>query len=195
VLGVDAVLSHGAQPGYDKSWKTDAVRCGGGVCIDPGIHLFDLLLWLFGGADLTAAHLSRQFWPIQVEDHASLILSLPGGAAASLNLSLSSWRSRLEITIETENAQLLIRGRGRFYGSQHLTVCSRWPWLRPGEPRETDFDYGMEDTSLQEETDEFVAAAGGQSRDLTIATADDALRAMKIVDACYATLQTPVEHA
>src|SRR5690348_4656089 len=48
VLGVDAVLSHGAQPGYEKSWKTDPVRCGGGVCIDPGIHLFDLFVWMFG---------------------------------------------------------------------------------------------------------------------------------------------------
>src|SRR6266850_1843072 len=50
VLGVDAVLSHGAQPGYEKSWKTDPIRCGGGVCIDPGIHLFDLFVWMFGGA-------------------------------------------------------------------------------------------------------------------------------------------------
>lgn len=99
VLGVDAVLSHGAQPGYDKSWKTDAIRCGGGVCIDPGIHLFDLFIWLFGGAELAAGHLSRQFWPIQVEDHASLVLTLPGGAPASVNLSLSSWQSRMEITV------------------------------------------------------------------------------------------------
>jgi predicted dehydrogenase len=75
VLGVDAVLSHGAQPGYEKSWKTDLVRCGGGVCIDPGIHLFDLFVWMFGGAELAAGHLSRQFWPIQVEDHASLVLT------------------------------------------------------------------------------------------------------------------------
>jgi len=149
VLGVDAVLSHGAQPGYEKSWKTDPVRCGGGVCIDPGIHLFDLFLWMFGGGELAAGHLSRQFWQIRVEDHASLVLTLPGGAPASVNLSLSSWQSRMEISVETEKAQFLLRGRGKFYGSQRLTIVTKWPWLQPDQPRETLFDYGMEDVSLQ----------------------------------------------
>jgi len=188
VLGVDAVLSHGAQPGYEKSWKTDAVRCGGGVCIDPGIHVFDLLLWLFGGAELAAGYLSRQFWPIGVEDHASVILSLPGGAIANLNLSLSSWQSRFEMTIETENAQLFVRGRGKFYGSQRLAVAAKWPWLRPREPRESQFDYGMEDVSLQQETDEFVAAVKNANAATEMATSEDALRAMRIVDDCYAKL-------
>ena len=194
VLGVNAVLSHGAQPGYEKSWKTDAVRCGGGVCIDPGIHLFDLLFWLFGGTELTTGYLSRQFWPLQVEDHASLILSLPGGAIANLNLSLSSWQSRLEITVETENTQLMIRGRGKFYGSQRLTLCPKWPWLQSEQPRESHFDYGIEDVSLQQETDEFIAAVRGQRSDLDIATSEDALRAMRIVGDCYTKLPKDISH-
>jgi len=188
VLGVDGVLAHGAQPGYEKSWKTDAIRCGGGVCIDPGIHLFDLLQWLFGGAEIVAGHLSRQFWPIQVEDHASLALALPGGAVANLYLSLSSWQSRMELTVETEKAQFLLRGRGKFYGSQRLTIVTKWPWLQPGQPRETQFDYGTEDVSLQLETEDFIAACTGTKPALSIATSDDALRSMRIVDACYTKL-------
>jgi UDP-N-acetyl-2-amino-2-deoxyglucuronate dehydrogenase len=188
VLGVDAVLSHGAQPGYEKSWKTDAVRCGGGVCIDPGIHLFDLLVWFFGGAELATGHLSRQFWNIQVEDHASLVLTLPGGAAANIYLSLSSWQSRMELTVETEKAQFLLRGRGKFYGAQCLTIITKWPWLQPEQPRETQFDYGMEDVSLQLETEEFIAACSGTQAKLNIATSDDALKSMRIIDACYSTL-------
>lgn len=188
VLGVDAVLSHGAQPGYEKSWKTDAVRCGGGVCIDPGIHLFDLLVWLFGGAELAAGHLSRQFWDIQVEDHASLVLTLPGGAAANIYLSLSSWQSRMELTVETEKAQFLLRGRGKFYGAQRLTIVTKWPWLQPEQPRETQFDYGMEDVSLQLETEEFIAACTGAKANPNVATSDDALKSMRIVDACYSKL-------
>jgi len=187
-LGVDAVLSHGAQPGYEKSWKTDPIRCGGGVCIDPGIHLFDLFLWLFGGAELAAGHLSRQFWQIQVEDHANLVLTLRGGAPASINLSLSSWQSRMEITVETEKAQFLLRGRGKFYGAQRLTIVTKWPWLQPDQPRETQFDYGMEDVSLQEETEEFITACSNPNANLTIATAADALQSMRIVDACYTKL-------
>jgi len=188
VLGVDAVLSHGAQPGYEKSWKTDRIRCGGGVCIDPGIHLFDLFVWMFGGAELVAGHLSRQFWQIQVEDHASLVLTLPDGAPASINLSLSSWQSRMEITVETEKGQFLLRGRGKFYGPQRLTVVTKWPWLQPDQPRETQFDYGMEDVSLQQETEDFITACTNQNAHLTIAAAADAVQSMRIVDACYSKL-------
>jgi predicted dehydrogenase len=188
VLGVDAVLSHGAQPGYENSWKTDPIRCGGGVCIDPGIHVFDLFQWMFGGAELAAGHLSRQFWKIQVEDHASLVLTLPGGAAASINLSLSSWQSRMEITVETEKAQFFLRGRGKFYGPQRLRMVAKWPWLQPDQPREIQFDYGMEDVSLEQETEEFITACTNPNANLTLATADDALRSMQIVDACYSRL-------
>jgi len=188
VLGVDAVLSHGAQPGYEKSWKTDPIRCGGGVCIDPGIHLFDLLQWFFGPAELAAGHLSRQFWPIQVEDHASLVLTLPGGAPANIYLSVSSWQSRMEITVETEKAQFLLRGRGKFYGPQRLTIVTKWPWLQPDQPRETQFDYGMEDVSVQQETEEFITACTNPNANQTIATAADALQSMRIVDACYTKL-------
>src|SRR5260370_28617178 len=47
VLGVDAVLSDGAQRGYGKNWKTDPIRCGGGLCHFPAVPhsaLFSLLL-------------------------------------------------------------------------------------------------------------------------------------------------------
>jgi len=189
VLGVDAVLSHGAQPGYDKSWKTDPVRCGGGVCIDPGVHVFDLLCWFFGGAELTGGLLSRTFWPIQVEDHASLILTLPGGAPANLVMSLSSWQSRMEMTIETENKQIILRGRGKFYGAQRLIIAAKWPWLQPKQPREREFNYGLEDNSLQDETNAFLTVVGGAASDCNLATAEDALRAMRIVDDCYAKVQ------
>jgi predicted dehydrogenase len=145
---------------------------------------------MFGGAELAAGHLSRQFWPIQVEDHASLVLTLPGGAPASVNLSLCSWQSRMEITVETEKAQFLLRGRGKFYGSQRLTIVTKWPWLQPDQPRETLFDYGMEDVSLQQETEEFVIACTNPNAGLTIATAADALQSMRIVDACYVKLKS-----
>jgi predicted dehydrogenase len=191
VLAVDAVLSHGAQPGYENSWKTDPVRCGGGVCLDPGVHLFDLLGWLFGPPEVVGGLLNRVFWQIPVEDHASLILKLPGGAVASLFLSLSSWRSRMELTIETESAQILVRGRGRFYGSQRLTIAKKWPWLQPQQARETEYDYGIEDTSLQNETDEFIAIVSGAKTDGGLASAEDGLRAMQIVDDCYRRLPRP----
>ena len=44
---------------YDSSWKTVAEKSGG-VTANIGIHLFDMLLWLFGGVEYSEVHhLSR----------------------------------------------------------------------------------------------------------------------------------------
>lgn len=45
-------------PWYDFSWKGD-VHKSGGVATNIGIHLFDLLIWLFGGVARTQVHLSE----------------------------------------------------------------------------------------------------------------------------------------
>lgn len=42
-------------PWYDVSWKGSEEKSGG-VAMNIGIHFFDLLLWLFGGARATAVH-------------------------------------------------------------------------------------------------------------------------------------------
>lgn len=44
---------------YDVSWKGSAERSGG-VATNIGIHLFDLLLWLFGAVEKVEVHLSER---------------------------------------------------------------------------------------------------------------------------------------
>jgi predicted dehydrogenase len=186
LLGVDAVLAHGAEPGYEsESWKTDPKRCGGGVCIDPGVHLFDLIGWLFGKPELVAKSLRTSYWPIEVEDHASLSLLLPGGAPGNIFLSISSWQSRFELTAEFEHMQIMLRGRGRFYGPQRIVQIRKWPWLHPNDPREAAWDYGTADQSVRDETACLVAVARDPGKETSLATASEGLASMTIVDACY----------
>ncbi len=45
-------------PWYRYSWKGDSERSGG-IATNIGIHLFDLLMWLFGGVDRCELHLAE----------------------------------------------------------------------------------------------------------------------------------------
>jgi UDP-N-acetyl-2-amino-2-deoxyglucuronate dehydrogenase len=55
----DVVLTYvvGRGPWYHASWKGDAGRSGG-VATNIGVHLFDLLIWLFGEVVEARVHLS-----------------------------------------------------------------------------------------------------------------------------------------
>ena len=43
---------HGGRVGYDREWRADPARSGGGELIDQGVHLIDLSRWFLG--DFTA---------------------------------------------------------------------------------------------------------------------------------------------
>jgi predicted dehydrogenase len=65
---------HGGRPGYDREWRAQPERSGGGELIDQGMHLLDLTHWLAGPLPLHSALLRTQFWDTPVEDNAALIL-------------------------------------------------------------------------------------------------------------------------
>jgi UDP-N-acetyl-2-amino-2-deoxyglucuronate dehydrogenase len=46
-------------PWYNYSWKGQEQRSGG-LATNIGIHLFDLLIWLFGGVELSELHLKSE---------------------------------------------------------------------------------------------------------------------------------------
>ncbi len=54
----DVVLSYVTRRGrwYEVSWKGDEAKSGG-LAMNIGVHLFDLILWLFGPAERTEVHL------------------------------------------------------------------------------------------------------------------------------------------
>ena len=56
----DICLSYITRRGkwYDVSWKGSLDKSGG-VALNIGIHFFDLLLWLFGGAERSTVHLAQ----------------------------------------------------------------------------------------------------------------------------------------
>lgn len=55
----DVVLTYitSRGPWYLYSWK-GRIECSGGIATNIGIHFFDLLLWLFGGVEVSEVHLS-----------------------------------------------------------------------------------------------------------------------------------------
>jgi predicted dehydrogenase len=92
VYAVDLTFHNAYGP--DKAWFYDARLSGGGCVMDLGVHLVDLALWTLGYPRLVRA--SSQLYahgrPLgdasaQVEDYATAVLELGGGASVRLACS------------------------------------------------------------------------------------------------------------
>lgn len=67
------------------SWWFDKKLVGGGVLLDLGSHMIDLLTWFFGEVDHLESYLSYTF-NMDVEDAATCILNFKSGAIGILNV-------------------------------------------------------------------------------------------------------------
>ncbi len=96
--------------GQNSDWRTKRELAGGGILLDQGIHMVDLLR-LFGG-EFTEVHsfVSNDFWGHDVEDNAYAMMRTDDGVVAMLHSSATQWRHRFSLEITLERGMLIMSG-------------------------------------------------------------------------------------
>jgi predicted dehydrogenase len=161
-----ACYGHGGRTGYEREWRAEPARSGGGELIDQGMHLLDLSNWLAGPLPLHSALLRTQFWETAVEDNAALILGEARARAAPwamLHVSWTEWKNRFSLEIYCRAAKIQVDGLVRSYGHQRLRIYRMGPELGP--PLLEEVAYPDEDDSWTAEWEHFaeaIAAADGR---------------------------------
>ena len=159
LMHVRARYGHGGRIGYEREWRADPARSGGGELIDQGMHLLDLTHWLAGPLPLHSALLRTHFWDPPVEDNAALLLGEAGSKTdpwAMLHVSWTEWKNLFSMEIYCRTAKLQIDGLTRSYGAQRLSIYRMGPELGPPEIEE--IAYPAEDRSWEREWASFTAA-------------------------------------
>ena len=178
---------HGGRPGYDREWRTEPARSGGGELIDQGMHLLDLTHWLAGPLSLHSAMLRTHFWDTPVEDNAALILGDAGSRTdpwAMLHVSWTEWKNLFSLEIYCRTAKLQVDGLVRSYGPQTLKIYRMSPELGPPELEE--LEYPDEDGSWELEWRSFAAAISADDDGLICGGLGDAGYAWRQIEAAYA---------
>jgi predicted dehydrogenase len=182
-----ARYGHGGRPGYEREWRAQPERSGGGELIDQGMHLLDLSHWLAGPLQLSAALLRTHFWDTPVEDNAALILGDTRSRKepwAMLHVSWTEWKNLFSLEVYCRTAKLQVDGLVRSYGPQRLTIYRMGPELGP--PALDVFDYPDEDRSWEREWASFAAAIDAADGDLINGGLGDAAYAWRQIEAAYA---------
>jgi predicted dehydrogenase len=167
-------------------WRTKREVAGGGVLLDQGIHMVDLMR-LFAG-EFTDVHsfISNNHWGYDVEDNAYALMKTHNGIVAMLNSSATQWRHRFNLDINFEKGSLILGGLltgTKSYGAETLTVVQSDPDNDKGDPREQ-VTYYNRDPSWDEEINSFANCIINDTPVLN-GTSDDALRTMKLVFQIY----------
>jgi predicted dehydrogenase len=136
VLFVRGRYGHGGRPGYEREWRADPARSGGGEIVDQGMHLLDLCYWLLGDLPLSGSLLRTHFWDAPVDDNAVLLLGERGGVGnqspwAMIHASWTEWKNMFSLEIYCRHAKLDVQGLVRSYGAQQLAIHRMRPEMGP----------------------------------------------------------------
>ena len=167
-------------------WRTKREISGGGVLLDQGIHMVDLMR-LFGGEfNEVSSFISNNHWGYDVEDNAYALMRTDSGIVAMLNSSATQWRHRFHLDINLEKGSVILGGilsGTKSYGAETLTIVRADPENDFGEPMEQMTKYNK-DPSWREEIDQFIECIIDNKK-VVDGTSDDALQTMKLVYKIY----------
>jgi predicted dehydrogenase len=127
LVSVNMIVGHGGAPGMERGWKLDPLRAGGGVLLDPGVHMLDLCLCLAPDVALRNVATWNGFWNTGIAEEAHLLLR-SGTTTFNLQFSVVRWRSTFQIELHGVDGYGIVTGRGRSYGPMKYVRGRRWGW-------------------------------------------------------------------
>jgi predicted dehydrogenase len=180
MMFVRARYGHGGRPGYDREWRADAAKSGGGELLDQGVHLIDLARWFLGDFTRVRGSVPTYFWKMPVEDNAFLLLETAGGQTSFLHATWTEWKNLFSFELYGRDGKLEINGLGGSYGVERLAYYEMSAEMGP--PATTIWEFPMADDSWEQEFSAFLEDIRlGRQPDPGIPAAQAALRVVEQV--------------
>jgi predicted dehydrogenase len=185
LINLRGVYGKSKMINFDSDWRTQRAVAGGGILLDQGIHMVDMMR-LFAG-EFTQLHsfVSNGYWKHDVEDNAYALMRTQSGVVAMLHSSATQWRHRFQLELSLERGSVLLAGilsGTKSYGDETITIAYVGQ-NDQGAPKEQTTRY-TEDNSWRDEIFEF---ADSVVRDTPIVNGSSyqALKTMELVYRIY----------
>ncbi len=169
-----------------SDWRTKRKISGGGVLLDQGIHMVDLMRLFAGEFIQVQSIVSNSYWGFDVEDNAYALMCTAEGIVGMLNSSATQWRHRFHLDINLEKGSVILGGLltgSKSYGAETLTVAIVDHDNDNGDPREQLTRYNT-DKSWEREINDFATSILEDS-EIISGTSHDAFQTMKLVTQIY----------
>ena len=171
---------------YSNTWRCNKDLNGGGILIDQGIHMIDIMNFLVDDFDGIQALMSSNYLNIDdVEDNCFLTLySKNKKISASIHSTITQWRYLFSLEVFLEKGSIILNGlrtSSGNYGEEILTI-------KPNKENENDIDFYeyiyKENVSWQQEINSFIKACKGHEN-YPFASIQDAYKTTELIDKIY----------
>ena len=170
---------------FSGGWRAERKLAGGGILLDQGIHMVDLMRLFCGEFSEVKSFVSNSYWDHDVEDNAFALMKDAQGRVAMLQSTATHWQHRFSMYVSLSQGYLELKGilsGSKSYGEERLIIGRRSEDNLGTLEREV-ITY-LEDNSWRDEIWEFAAdVAAGQP--VSSGSSADALATMKTVYRIY----------
>ena len=190
LLWLRGVYGKAGSIDYDKNWRNYSKYSGGGILIDQGIHMLDLMRY-FSRQNFTHINsiVSTSYWDIKSEDNAFAIMQSDDKVTAMLHSSATQWKHKFLLEMCFEEGYINLDGilsGTRSYAPEKLVVGRREfedITHAMGKPKENTTWFENDD-SWKLEIDEFIDAILGKTK-IKHGTSKDAYETLRLVERIY----------
>lgn len=190
VVCARGVYGKAGSPTFASEWRNDIQKSGGGILLDQGIHMLDLLRYFLGEFSGIKSSVDTLVWKdLSTEDSAFAILKTPDGKIASLHSNALQWRHKFDLDIICSQGYIALNGlitSTNSYGEEKMTYYKKDLNAQSGalgKPLEHTLCFDS-DQSWEYEHQEFYEAIA-YGKPISQGTVQDAVSVMGLIEKIY----------
>jgi len=186
VINMRGVYGKSKIISFKSSWRTKRDIAGGGILLDQGIHMLDLMRFFSSEFTEIKSFVSNSYWNHDVEDNAYAIMKDKNGCIAMLHSTATQWQHKFNLHITLSEGYIDLFGilsGSKSYGEEKITIVKRDGNSINGQREKKSISF-LEDNSWGDEIFEFADSILNDKK-IKFGNSHDALETMKLVYSIY----------
>ena len=176
LYGKSKIISFAGQ------WRSNKSIAGGGILLDQGIHLLDIMRFFCGEFKEIKSLVNNNYWKYKVEDNAYVIMRSRKNVVAMVHSTATQWQHQFRIEITLERALINLSGilsSSKTYGNEKIEIQPKF--LKNKNKKIIKF---QKDFSWEREIKEYINCVRNNKK-IYNGNIYDAIAVMQMIDTIY----------